>query len=173
MHLETIEAQTASLQAVAGLGPRVRRSRWMRAGENIRSNLHLKKLLLVMKSAPEKLILKNLIRAHLMLWWRSAKWAAVFGCCPWSGLSTTTGARHYLPNQQTTCGPSECAPKTDNPWTNPLPFFVAIFETRKTLVLLQKFLDLTCLICSSTSFFFNRKPTIYWFNPIWIYALFL
>ena len=73
MHLDTIEAQTASLQAVAGLGPRVRRSRWMRAGENIRSRLHLKKLLLVMKSAPEKLILKNLIRAHLMLWWRSAK----------------------------------------------------------------------------------------------------
>ena len=62
MHLDTIEAQTASLQAVAGLGPRVRRSRWMRAGENIRSNLHLKMLLLVMKSAPEKLILKNLIR---------------------------------------------------------------------------------------------------------------
>ena len=60
MHLDTIEAQTASLQAVAGLGPRVRRSRWMRAGENIRSNLHLKKLLLVMKYAPEKL--KNLIR---------------------------------------------------------------------------------------------------------------
>ena len=31
-------------------------------------------LLLVMKSAPEKLILKNLILgAHLMLWWRSAK----------------------------------------------------------------------------------------------------
>ena len=160
MHLDTIEAQTASLQAVAGLGPRVRRSRWMRAGENIRSNLHLKKLLLVMKSAPEKLILKNLILgAHLMLWWRSAKWAAVFGCCPWSGLSTTTGARHYLPNQQTTCGPSECAPKTANPLTNPLPFFVAIFETGKTLVLLQKFLDLTCLICSSTSFLFNRKPT--------------
>ena len=50
MHLDTIEAQTASLQAVAGLGPRVRRSRWMRAGENIRSNLHLKMLLLVMKS---------------------------------------------------------------------------------------------------------------------------
>ena len=87
MHLDTIEAQTASLQAVAGLGPRVRRSRWMRAGENIRSNLHLKKLLLVMKSAPEKLILKNLILgAHLMLWWRSAKWAAVFGCCPLSDL---------------------------------------------------------------------------------------
>ena len=62
MHLDTIEAQTASLQAAAGLGPRVRRSRWMRAGENISSNLHLKMLLLVMKYAPEKLILKNLIR---------------------------------------------------------------------------------------------------------------
>ena len=74
MHLDTIEAQTASLQAVAGLGPRVRRSRWMRAGENIRSNLHLKKLLLVMKSAPEKVDLEELeLGAHLMLWWRSAK----------------------------------------------------------------------------------------------------
>ena len=84
-----------------------------------------------------------------------------------------TGARHYLPNQQTTCGPSECAPKTANPLTNPLPFFVAIFETGKTLVLLQKFLDLTCLICSSTSFFLTENQPIYWFNPIRIYALFL
>ena len=84
-----------------------------------------------------------------------------------------TGARHYLPNQQTTCGPSECAPKTANSLTNPLPFFVAIFETGNSLVLLQKSLDLPCLICSSTSFFLTENQPIYWFNPIRIYALFL
>ena len=85
-----------------------------------------------------------------------------------------TGARHYLPNQQTTCGPSECAPKTANPLTNPLPFFVAIFETGKTLVLLQKFLDLTYLPNLFFNFFFlTENQPIYSFNPIRIYALFL
>ena len=131
MHLDTIEAQTASLQAVAGLGPRVRRSRWMRAGENIRSNLHLKKLLLVMKSAPEKLILKNLIRAHLMLWWRTAKWAAVFGCCPWSGLSTTLVLATTCPISKPPVDRRSAPQKRLIPWLIPSHFLWPFLKQEK------------------------------------------